>query len=260
MQSVTAPARAAPGLRLIAIAGGARMGISRRNRAPQCLFVGRVIDVFSRKIGAFDHSAGTRWWARYVAISGVAIATSPGLRLQKFFMHPQRPRDNTSRQSSFMHFEVLAGPGLGWTGATQRSINPVAIFHRLFFRGVAQPTDGPVGLMVSEPRSVPASPLPLWRVIGHHWPWYSLPGPIAFFHGSSVHFFEALPSDRSNAAYRRGSFHGREFISRKTTARRQYGRAVEAADSERAGRATVCVFPRRNLMFQPFGRCVTQIQ
>jgi hypothetical protein len=34
--------------------------------------------------------------------------------------------------------------------------------------------------MVFDTRSIPAFPTPLRRVIGHHWPWYRLPGPMAF--------------------------------------------------------------------------------
>jgi hypothetical protein len=35
--------------------------------------------------------------------------------------------------------------------------------------------------VVFDPRSIPAFPTPLRRVIGHHWPWYRLPGPMPFW-------------------------------------------------------------------------------
>lgn len=45
---------------------------------------------------------------------------------------------------------------------------------------VTEQTDAGMPSMVFDPRSIPAFPTPLRRVIGHHWPWYRLPGPMAF--------------------------------------------------------------------------------
>ena len=54
------------------------------------------------------------------------------------------------------------------------------LFPRLSSRKVLHQTDGYLWLVFSAPRSIPAFPTPLRRVIGHHWPWYRLPGPMAF--------------------------------------------------------------------------------
>jgi hypothetical protein len=54
-------------------------------------------------------------------------------------------------------------------------------FPRLSGLKVAERTDVRVPHMVFDPRSIPAFPTPLRRVIGHHWPWYRLPGPMAFW-------------------------------------------------------------------------------
>jgi hypothetical protein len=45
---------------------------------------------------------------------------------------------------------------------------------------VTERTDVSMHDVVSDTRSIPAFPTPLRRVIGHHWPWYRLPGPMAF--------------------------------------------------------------------------------
>src|SRR5262249_44050975 len=45
------------------------------------------------------------------------------------------------------------------------------IFPRLYRCKVLQRTDGHLRLVFSAPRSIPAFPTPLRRVIGHHWPW-----------------------------------------------------------------------------------------
>jgi hypothetical protein len=52
--------------------------------------------------------------------------------------------------------------------------------QRLSALKVTERTDGDVPYMVFDTRSIPAFPTPLRRVIGHHWPWYRLPGPMAF--------------------------------------------------------------------------------
>src|SRR5258708_37139501 len=54
------------------------------------------------------------------------------------------------------------------------------LFPRLSRRKVLHQTDGYLWLVFSAHRSIPAFPTPLRRVIGHHWPWYRLPGPMAF--------------------------------------------------------------------------------
>jgi hypothetical protein len=54
------------------------------------------------------------------------------------------------------------------------------LFPRLSPRKVVHRTDGNLRLMFFASRSIPAFPTPLRRVIGHHWPWYRLPGPMAF--------------------------------------------------------------------------------
>src|SRR5215471_12005138 len=59
----------------------------------------------------------------------------------------------------------------------------LTVFPRLSRCKVAQETDDRVRLVFSACRSIPAFPTPLRRVIGHHWPWYRLPGPMAFLGG-----------------------------------------------------------------------------
>src|SRR5262245_62129646 len=63
-------------------------------------------------------------------------------------------------------------------------------------------TDFEAPHMVFDPRSIPAFPTPLRRVIGHHWPWYRLPGPMAFLGPADVvakpHVRPALSSIRGS--------------------------------------------------------------
>ena len=55
-----------------------------------------------------------------------------------------------------------------------------ASIPRLSAAKVVQRTDDSFKVVFSSSRSIPAFPTPLRRVIGHHWPWYQLPGPMAF--------------------------------------------------------------------------------
>jgi hypothetical protein len=66
------------------------------------------------------------------------------------------------------------------------------IFPRLYGRKVLQQTDGRLRLVFSAPRSIPAFPTPLRRVIGHHWPW----------HLARANGFSGEPMGRGRAASR----------------------------------------------------------
>src|SRR5260370_41363492 len=77
-------------------------------------------------------------------------------------------------------------PELSWRGAQKKLTRPWYrwsvsgfVYHfstRLSRRKVLHQTDGYLWLVFSAPRSIPAFPTPLRRVIGHHWPWYGYQG------------------------------------------------------------------------------------
>jgi hypothetical protein len=73
--------------------------------------------------------------------------------------------------------EPLLQSDEGWIDEKFTGYN---VIPRLSSRKVLHQTDGCLWLVFSAPRSIPAFPTPLRRVIGHHWPWYRLPGPMAF--------------------------------------------------------------------------------
>jgi hypothetical protein len=80
---------------------------------------------------------------------------------------------------------LAAGRALEWlqgraaparSACCSQCMHSLAIEQQFWIIGhkVVDWTDGFVSLVLTAPRSMPAFPTPLRRIIGHHWPWHRL--------------------------------------------------------------------------------------